>query len=175
MKAAIVIGHSLSSSGASNKSYGVNEFQFNEQLAHDVAQGLTKAGIDHEVIYREQYKDLPNKINAIKPDCIISLHCNAFNGQATGTETLYYHKSINSKLLANICHNNIVSALGLTDRGLLPRHSEDRGGYLLRYTDAPCVILEPFFIDNDNDFREATEKYDLLVSAIILSIMNFTV
>lgn len=175
MKAALVIGHQLSSPGASNKNYGVNEFQFNERLAHDVAQGLTKAGIDHEVIYREHYKELPEKINSVNPDCIISFHCNAFDTNATGTETLYYHNSIHSKLLANICQSNIVSALGLTDRGLLPRHSEDRGGYLLRYTDAPCVIIEPFFIDNDNDFRTATENYDLLVSAIILSIINFKV
>ncbi|UCG13233.1 MAG: N-acetylmuramoyl-L-alanine amidase [Deltaproteobacteria bacterium] len=32
-----------------------------------------------------------------------------------------------------------------------------RGGYLLRYTNAPCVIAEPFFIDNDEDLAKANE------------------
>ena len=175
MKIAIIIGHSYKSQGAKNENSGTTEFSFNEAIASDLAQNLTKAGIDHEIVYRDKYADLPSKINALSPSHIVSLHCNAFNGEATGTETLYYHSSANSKRMAELFQTNTCSALGLTDRGILPRHSEDRGGFLLASTNAPCVICEPFFIDNDSDYETAYEKYDLLVDAYTLSIIQLSV
>jgi N-acetylmuramoyl-L-alanine amidase len=45
------------------------------------------------------------------------------------------------------------------------KEAEDRGGYLLRYTKAPCLIAEPFFIDNNNDLTRAQEDLDGLTSA----------
>jgi len=42
---------------------------------------------------------------------------------------------------------------------------EERGGYLLRYTGAPCVIAEPFFIDNDQDLKKAQQNIVELAGA----------
>lgn len=169
-KVAIVIGHSISSQGAENKHHGLSEFEFNESFAFDIAKKLTSIGIAHEIIYRDEYDTLPAKINATAPKCIVSLHCNAFNGEASGSEMLYYHSSEASKQMAQLFQDNICEALSLNDRGILPRHSEDRGGYLLRYTDAPCIIAEPFFIDNDNDIKAARDNYEFLVSSYVNSI-----
>lgn len=33
----------------------------------------------------------------------------------------------------------------------------------MKYTHAPCVIAEPFFIDNDGDYARAMERYEQLV------------
>ncbi len=173
-KVALVIGHKIESQGASNASRGISEFEFNESLAFDIAKKLTSIGIAHEIIYRDTYQDLPDKINSIAPELILSLHCNAFNGEATGTETLYYHTSQSSKHLAEVVQKNVCTALGLRDRGILPRTSEDRGGYLLRYTNAPCVICEPFFIDNDNDVKSVSDNYKLLLTAFVNSIKEIT-
>jgi len=175
MKIAIVIGHSYNSQGAKNDNNDKTEFSFNETVASDLAQNLTKAGIDHEIVYRDKYANLPEKINALNPSHIVSLHCNAFNGSATGTEMLYYHSSVSSKRMAELFQVNVCSALGLKDRGILPRHSEDRGGFLLASTNAPCIICEPFFIDNDNDYKIVEEKYDLLIDAYTLSIIQLSV
>ena len=108
-----------------------------------------------------EYRD----INSLDPHFVVSLHCNAYNGQASGTEVLYYHKSKIGEGIAKILQNHLLKFLGLRDRGIQPKTSEDRGGHLLRYTRAPCVIAEPFFIDNDQDLAKATENLEGLAAA----------
>jgi N-acetylmuramoyl-L-alanine amidase len=78
---------------------------------------------------------------------------------------LYYHKSENGKKMAEILLEHLVEHLKLRNRGIKPRTAEDRGGYLLRYTKAPCVIAEPFFIDSDDDLARAQEDLDGLALA----------
>ena len=95
----------------------------------------------------------------------MSLHCNAFNGQASGTEVLYYHRSQKGRAIGEVLLRHLVDHLGLPNRGLKPCTAEDRGGYLLCYTKAPCVIAEPFFIDNDQDLARAQEDLDGLALA----------
>lgn len=170
MKVAIVIGHRIGSQGESNKRHAVTEFTFNERLAFDISKQLTATEMPHEIIYRESYKGLPKKINSVNPTHILSLHCNGFDGTATGTETLYYHSSQSSKDMAELFQKSMCESLGLKDRGILPRHSEDRGGYLLKETIAPCVILEPFFIDNNSDYDAMKLNYDSFIAGIVLAI-----
>ena len=158
---ALVIGHKKRSSGAINVNSNLTEFDFNEDLALRIEKKVQKAEIQR--IYRRTYKELPDDINALNSDFIISLHCNAFNTQVSGTEVLYYHKSQKGKKMAEILLTHLVEHLKLANRGIKPKMAEDRGGYLLRYTKAPCVIAEPFFIDNDDDLDRAQEDLDGLV------------
>ncbi len=160
---ALVIGHREGSPGAVNRRSGVTEFSYNSMLADDIRVLLPD--LDVKIIYRSTYKKLPGLINGYDPDLVISLHCNAFNQQATGTETLYYHKSSSGRRMASILQGKLVDALGLANRGIKPKRSEDRGGYLLRYTDAPCIIAEPFFIDNNDDLKTASINRDELIQA----------
>ncbi len=162
-KCALVIGHKKASPGAINVASGLTEFAFNEKLAMDIEQ-VTR-GVEVQRIYRRTYSTLPADINDYRPDFIISLHCNAFNKTASGTEVLYYHRSQKSQALAELLQAELIRALGLKDRGTKPRSSEDRGGHLLKNTAAPCVISEPFFIDNDQDLAIVESNYEALVSA----------
>ncbi|GKT11531.1 MAG: N-acetylmuramoyl-L-alanine amidase [Thiomicrorhabdus sp.] len=165
---ALVIGHKKTSPGASNKASALSEFEFNDALAQQIEES---AGTVHvQRVYRRTYNSLPEDLNQLAPDFIISLHCNAFNEQASGTETLYYHRSVKGKLIAEILNNNLVDALGLKDRGIKPKSAEDRGGFLLKTTQAPCIIAEPFFIDNDTDLATAESNRNQLVQAYISSI-----
>ncbi len=162
-KCALVIGHKKKSPGAQNKASGITEFAFNEQLAIEI-EGAVE-GVELQRIYRRTYSTLPNDINEYEPDFIISLHCNAFNKRASGTEVLYYHRSSNGKLMAEVLNAKLVDALGLKNRGEKPKSVEDRGGYLLKSTAAPCVIAEPFFIDNNSDLKAAEDNQENLVQA----------
>ena len=137
---ALVIGHKKSSPGAVNINRDVTEFEFNEDLALRIEKKVNHTEI--QKVYRRTYKDLPDDINAICPDFVISLHCNAFNTNASGTEVLYYNKSEKGKKMADNLLNHFVAHLKLPDRGVKPKSAENRGGYLLRYTKAPCVIAE---------------------------------
>jgi N-acetylmuramoyl-L-alanine amidase len=160
---ALVIGHKKDSPGASNAEKGMTEFVFNDDLAKRIEGLVKKAKV--KIVYRKSYSGLPADINALDPGFIVSLHCNAFNKEATGTEVLYYHLSKNGEKIAEILLKRLVGHLQLKDRKIRPKKTEDRGGYLLRYTNAPCVIAEPFFIDNDTDLATAQADMDGLAQA----------
>lgn len=163
MKIALVIGHSKESQGAVNKTYEMSEFVFNEDLANKIFSQWNDFSTEDEItiVYRRNgLRELPNEINALNPDMVVSLHANAFNGTTNGCEILYYHTSIKGKEIAQIFKDDILQLFKNTDRGLKPRTSEDRGGYLLRYTNAPAIICEPFFIDNDEEYLKAKELLD---------------
>lgn len=162
-KCALIIGHKKASPGAVNLNAGINEFEFNEALAIRIEGRDTKTEVQR--IYRRTYKDLPDDINQYEPHLAVSLHCNAYNQEVSGTEVLYYYKSKKGKMIAEVLQNALVKHLNLPDRGIKPKTSEDRGGYLLRYTKAPCVIAEPFFIDNDDDLSKAQKDLEGLVDA----------
>ena len=160
MKTALIVGHKPHSPGACAPD--ICEYEFNEDLAYMISRNVE----DCSIVYRDTYSGLPNKVNSINPDIILSLHCNAFNKKVSGTETLYYHKSFTGKIIAQEIQDVIVNILDLPDRGIKPKTTEDRGGYLLRYTRAPCIILEPFFIDNPIDLQIATDKKQELADGI---------
>lgn len=172
MKVCIVIGHNKYSQGAVNKRSGISEFLFNRLLAYRIKEDI-ETDVDIEIVFRDTYAGLPSKINSINPDFIISLHCNAFNTIASGTEVLYWHKTTKSDTLASILQKNLVAALDLPDRGIKPRNKKSRGALLLRKTNAPCVIAEPFFIDRDYDLTRATFAYDKLVMAFVDTINEY--
>ncbi len=179
-KVALIIGHNEASQGASNKNSGVSEFMFNETLAMKIADLLVASGIRPFVVYRDgTYEELPAHVNLTEADIAISLHCNAFNKKQNGSETLYYVKSKNGKRLAGLIQNEIVKCLRLHDRGLKPCNvahegkAGDRGGHLLKYTDMPCAIAEPFFIDCDKSLALAQNKIDELAKAYVSAIIRY--
>ncbi len=158
-KIAIVVGHSETSQGAINPRTGVTEFEFNKTLAELLECDFkeiysTTTNYIPTIVYRKlSYAQLPTAVNLTGADICISLHANAFNGGVEGCETLYYHSSEKGRLLAALVQGEVNSVLGNPNRGMKPKHSEDRGGYLLNQTSMPCIITEPFFIDNDNDYE----------------------
>lgn len=165
---ALVIGHKKSSPGAVNKTSGVTEFIFNDLLAQEIEREAT--GVSIQRVYRRTYNSLPGDINELHPDFIVSLHCNAFDTKVSGTEVLYYHRSTKGQRYAEILNDHLVQVLDLPNRGAKPKAAEDRGGYLLMNTNVPCVIAEPFFIDNNNDLKMAQENRENLVAAYFSAI-----
>jgi N-acetylmuramoyl-L-alanine amidase len=163
MKAILIPGHKADRPGAKNKEAGVSEFGFNSGLIDEIRKKF-KGEQELVKVNRVTYKALPKDVNRHKPTFVLSFHCNAFNTEASGAEVLYYHSSIHGKAIAEIFQAEFVG-LGLKDRGVKPKGTEDRGGYLLRYVNAPIIILEPFFIDNDDDYALIVKKHRALVNA----------
>ena len=165
---ALVIGHKKDSPGAVNENHNLTEFDFNEDLALRIEREEIETNIQR--VYRRTYELLPSDINLLDPNFIISLHCNAFNKEVSGTEVLYYHKSEMGKRIAELLQQNLTDFLELSDRGIKPKTAEDRGGYLLKYTKAPCVIAEPFFLDNDSDLERVQGNLNGLAETFARSI-----
>lgn len=169
----LIVGHSSESQGAYNKTHNVSEYEFNCNLALLVQDELTKLGLKSQIFYRT--KGVPllvQEVNKVSPTLAVSLHCNAFNELVSGTEVLYYYKSMKSKKLASLLQKNIVDTLGLRDRGTLPIE-QGRGTYVLKNTTMPCALIEPFFIDNIVDYELVLSKLNDLASAIANSVYSF--
>ncbi len=164
---AVVVGHRESAKGAVSSDRSVTEFDFNSALAKEIEKRVKKARV--RIVFRDNRPDglkrLPGKINQIAPHFILSLHCNAFNRTAQGTETLFFNSSAKGRRLAEIVQKRLLRALELKDRGIKGKNAGDRGGLLLRFTNAPCVICEPFFIDNDADLDRALRRRKSLAQA----------
>lgn len=93
-----------------------------------------------------------------RSDLLVEMHCNAFNGSASGTTVLYANGSPKGRAAADIMQRHLVKELDLYDRNVLPRTIKDRGGYLLWGVSQPALIAEPFFIDNDSDLLRARQR-----------------
>ena len=167
MKICLLIGHKKHSPGACNGS-GLCEFKYNEHIVHRIAEKLKHSKtVSYEIVYRKSYKKLPKKINALNFDLIISFHCNAYNKKVSGSEVLYYRSSKKGKKYADKMMDAVNQVLKLPLRGCRAIDSEDKGGYLLKYTKAPCILIEPFFIDNNADLARAIKKEDKLIQAYV--------
>lgn len=170
----VIIGHGGNDCGAVNPHTNETELGYNTDLADKVKEELNK--YDYRVdIYNRGYNSVENVflLNKIGYDVLISLHCNAYNGYANGTEVLYWNTSKKGQELAQCIQDKVLETLKLTDRGLKPIKNGDRGSYLLRKTNAPCVIIEPFFIDNDEDFKVGKEKKNEYAKAIADGIAKY--
>ena len=179
-KIALIIGHNEKSPGAKNEDKNISEFEFNEPLAHGVAEKLLELGFEAMVIYRDvPYSELPKKVNSTGADIAVSFHCNAFNKGSHGSETLYYKGSKNGLKLALSLQSSILGCLKLKDRGVKAKQAAhkgkagDRGGSLLKNTSMPCVIVEPFFIDSNESLDLAISKYDELINAYAEGVANY--
>lgn len=161
------IGHHPKAPGACGTLNGkkVCEFGFNKEIASMVEARVKHARI--LIIHRDTGNDagrrgLPAKTNALNPNFVISLHANAADTKAGGSEVLYYHSSAEGKKLAAILQKHFLAKLGLRDRKIKERKRSDRGGDQLAMTKAVIVLGEPFFIDNKAELAAvAAKKADL--------------
>lgn len=117
---------------------------------------------------RANLVNIVNKCNAHRVDVDISIHFNAFNGSAHGTEVLLYDAN-NS--ISGIAKNvlNQICALGFTSRGVKGTHNL----YVLNHTNAKAMLIECCFCDNAGDASKySAEK---MATAIVAGLTGKTV
>ena len=95
--------------------------------------------------------------NSLRADMFISIHCNnAYqNPEAHGTEVLYTQyqnawEGMNSKQFAQICLEELVTALQLNDRGLFARGDDLT---VLQKAEVPAALVELAFMSNAGDME----------------------
>ncbi|BAL85218.1 putative N-acetylmuramoyl-L-alanine amidase (plasmid) [Selenomonas ruminantium subsp. lactilytica TAM6421] len=100
-------------------------------------------------------------------DLFVSIHCNAFNQEAKGTEVEYI--SAAGAKAAQCIQDQIVDALGTVDRGIKVR----RDLMVLKHTDAVAVLVECAFIDNDEDHEKLVNRTDEFAAVIARGITDY--
>lgn len=179
MKVCLDVGHCPSAAGDGNRTYNISEYRFWRTFAPRVSGYLRDYGHDVVIVNRETdgggtgMTACVRACNEANADVVVALHANAYNGKASGSETLYWHSSLRGKRLAQCIQSQVALTLSLPDRGIKPTTRTERGGTQLRGTIAPCVIVEPYFIDNDHDYEEAQGKCDALCKAIAVGVANY--
>ena len=172
MKIFINPGHCIDTdSGAVG--YGLVEAEVAADIAQLVADYLQNAGYEVKIFQYDGLAEIVDVANYWAPDLFVSIHCNAFNGNARGTETVYYEYSVEGKNLAQAIQNQIVSRLGTVDRGIKYKIADGYDAYVLKYTKCPAVLIETAFIDNFDDNNLLANRQDDFARAIARGITDF--
>lgn len=170
-------GHCLGvDNGAINKKFRVFEAAVARQIGEKVEKYLQEAGCEVEVLQSNnlcgEAPDTPNvtqNANDCGADIFISLHCNAFNQQAQGTECLIFAKGSYAEDLADAIQAQIVNSLDTVDRGIKERPDLA----VLKHTAMPAVLVEMAFIDNAEDCRKLIYQQDEFARAIARGVTDY--
>lgn len=156
--------------------YGLRECDVAKNVSDFVAGYLTAAGV--EVVgnlQSDSLREVASASNRADAEVFISVHCNACNGNANGTEVWHYYGSSEGKKLAQCIQNQIVDALGTVDRGTKGAKPGVNGLYVLSNTDAVAVLVELAFIDHASDAELLRSQQDEFARAIARGVTDYEV
>ena len=155
-------------SGAVNTNLNLRECDLAWRLGEKVRDHLVMNGMQVILRQSDDLNEICRHANQSQADVFVSLHFNAFNTKATGTETLisYTPKSL---LLGHCIQSYGRAILCLSDRGIKERNTL----CVIRGTAMPACILETCFIDNDSDIRRYLKYEDKVARAIAAAIMRY--
>ena len=167
-------------SGAVNQGMGLRECDVARDVGVLVAAYLEKAGCEVRMLQSDnlngesvcsdrQDATVCGEANDWPAAIFVSLHCNAANAIARGTEICVYRIGDEAERLAGCILHQIINAVGTKNRGL----KERPGLCVLRRTDMPAVLVEMAFIDNDSDARILRDRQDDLARAIARGITDY--
>ena len=154
--------------GAVNDHLALTEAQLARDLAWLISKRLDQHRIRNIV---EQNDDLFGVIcnaNRWQADLFVSIHFNAFNRHATGTETFVSYTP-HSVMAGHAIQQNVCAALELPDRGI----KENMNLLVINSTSMPAVLVEVCFIDNDDDIRRYEERKGRTADAIATGIIQY--
>lgn len=150
-------GHGGSDPGALG--HGLRESDINLDVAQRLADLMRASGW---TVYMTRTSDSTVSLsartsyaNSHNASRFVSIHCNAFNQSAHGTETYSYTSgSSTSHSMRDRVNPQVVYALSTYNRGC-----KTAGFYVLRYTNMPAILCELAFIDNQSDAAKLGNSY----------------
>ena len=181
MKVYLNPGHDLDyDSGAVNPNTGLRECDVADGIGKLVQHYLDAAGCTVRLLQSDNLcgfdcdrRDRPTAVcydaNDWDADIFVSIHCNAANTYARGTEVECYSKNSEGGKLAECIQKQIVDSLGTVDRGV----KEYPDLLVLKHTDMPAVLVETAFIDNDEDADLLIKRQDEFARAIARGITDY--
>lgn len=175
---ALVIGHGprVDRGAESTTDPKITELDWNRDLALRIESAMRGNPVVKCIVVHRRIEKIPpySTVNDINADFTIELHCNAFDGSASGTEMIHYPNSIRGKRLALLLLARVVAVLDLPNRGVKTPW-KGRGMTFLEKTDCPAVIAESFFIDSTRDLAIATTKKTELANAYASGLIAYAI
>lgn len=176
-KVAVVIGHDKNSPGAYSPFLRESEYEYNSEVATHLN---TVADIYERPLgggYMTKMRKLAKILNPKKYDLVIELHFNNFdnknNDEGEGCEAVIYPGNEKSRKFGEIYCKDISEAFGVDNRGVKEHGKGERGYGFLFLINAPAVIVEPFFGDEDEALKfKGKVKYAALLQKHICDFKN---
>ena len=154
--------------------YGLRECDVAKNVADLAAGYLVAAGVEVVgCLQSDSLEEVVASSNRNGADVFISIHCNAYNGSANGTEVWHFYGSEEGEPLARCIQNQIVDALGTVDRGVKGAKPGVNGLYVLSKTDAVAVLVELAFIDHEGDAGLLRSRQDEFARAIARGVTDY--
>lgn len=158
--------------------YGMREADVVAVVGAKLKEYLEAVGYECRILQSDNlageswYKDRPVAVvhdaNNWDADLFVSLHCNAFNGAAKGTECEVYcltdshGNPTEAYKLAQCIQDQLIATIETVDRGVKKRQDL----IVLNSTDMPAVLVEIAFIDNEKDANKLRFCQDEIARAI---------
>ena len=174
MKTAIVVGHDVSEQGAVSKILDMTEYRYNCKVADVLCK-------DFDVYYRDSKKrgykakmdELARQVNHLNYDYVIELHFNKFdnkaNNKGVGCEAVILPSNQKAQSLSNKILANISKDFEVVNRGVKEHGKGMRGYGFLSKIKSNCIILEPFFGDENEALKFLDfEKYANCLKEVLM-------
>ena len=161
--------------GAVNELIGLEEASVVYEVGTLVSDLLDEAGCEvylcqsDNLYYDGIGENVIASANNWPADIFLSLHCNAFNGKAKGTETCVYSLSGSGAKLGQCIQSQLISSIGTVDRGLKERPRL----IVLKRTNMPAALVEIAFIDNEEDAEILINKKNEIARAIARGVTDY--
>lgn len=159
VKLGIIVGHTKNESGADFYN-GTNEYAYNTETARLMELHAPRT-VKHVTIFRDGIgiAGAYQKAFTENCDCVIELHCNAFNGKARGT-LVYTSAATEDIEFSREMQKAMVAVFGTQGRrvdedygrGVQVISRQDRGGgNVYSFNGMANCLVEPAFCDNKED------------------------
>ena len=146
---------------------GLHEAEVVLKIGRRVEHYLRTVGYDVRLFQFDGLEEICDAANYYDADLFVSIHCNAFDGQACGTEV--YFCSEKDWFLAGKLYRQITNSIPqLSRRGI-----KQAGFYVLANTVMPAALVETAFIDNPRDAELLVSEEDTFARAIARAISDF--
>lgn len=135
--------------------FGLQENIIAESVSRLLETECKNFGLDVvENFQSSSLQEIADWANYSNADIFVSIHCNAANQAAKGTETFYCAGSSTGKKIAEYVQKSIVANLGTADRGVKDDTQSGAGRlYVLRQTAMPAILIELAFLSNEDDAK----------------------
>ena len=171
MKVAMSSGHGKYIRGAAGSPVPPQLDEVNEarRVVEQVAKELRARGVTTVTFHDDTSHDQNTNLNTIvnwhnkqSRDLDVSIHFNAYDGSAHGTECLYVtQQSLSSKVASAV-----ANAGGFTNRGAKKRTDL----FFLNNTHEPAILDEVCFCDNTSDSNKYNAHFNSICDAIAAAI-----
>ncbi|MGG7177508.1 N-acetylmuramoyl-L-alanine amidase [Clostridium paraputrificum] len=153
MKIGLDMGHTLIGGDLGVQYCGLKEEDKTREIGKILSEILVQAGhtvvdctVDEADSVEESLSARVKMANSNNVGLFISLHLNAYNGDARGVETHLYNDCSRETIDYAFKIQREICKLGYVDRGVKKGEL-----YLVKHVSAPAIIIECGFIDNDGD------------------------